>query len=220
VWFAFVQRLWSGCRYAHATSASQCKADVTREAEQPSASADEGFARRPPTVARSLRTAALWPQPPARSANGHFVSDYAPLKRELAASDYRSGGRSRLDRRSAPSEQRKATPYSCTLSTQRGTAGKAGARSALQHAADVLQPIEAIERDLHRTLPTHALFAPARGSTMLPSVLVAVRTRSTPQYRRSACGTWTRGGTGEYPAVPRSTGGGRAGPGLVGVLTG
>jgi hypothetical protein len=42
-----------------------------------------------------------------------------------------------------------------------------------------LQPIEAIERDLHRTLPTHALFAPARGSTKLPSVLVAV---STPQY--------------------------------------
>ena len=100
VWFAFMQRLWSGCRYAHATSASQCKADVTREAEQTSASGDEGFAGRPPTDARSLRRAALWLQAPARSANGHFVSDYASLKRELAASDYRRGGLSRLDRRS------------------------------------------------------------------------------------------------------------------------
>ena len=71
----------SGCRYAHETSASQFKADVTREAEQPSASADEGFAGRPPTFARSLRTAALWPQAPARSTNGHFVSYYASLKR-------------------------------------------------------------------------------------------------------------------------------------------
>ena len=181
-----------GCRYAHETSASQCKADVTREAEQPSASADEGFARRPPTAARSLRTAARWPQPPARSAHGHFVSDYASVKRELAASDYRRGGLSHLDRRSEPSEQRRATPCSCTLSTQRGTAGKAGARSALQHAADVLQPIEVIERDLHRTLPTHALFAPARGSTMLQSVLVAVSTQ-------------------QYPAVPEV-----GVPGLVG----
>jgi hypothetical protein len=36
--FAFVQRLWSGCRYAHEAGTSQCKADVTREAEHPSTS--------------------------------------------------------------------------------------------------------------------------------------------------------------------------------------
>jgi hypothetical protein len=38
---------------------------------------------------------------------------------------------------------------------------------------DLLQHIEAIERDLHRTFPTHALFASERGLTMLQSVLVA-----------------------------------------------
>ena len=104
--FAFVLRLWSGCRYAHEAGTSQCKADVTREAEHPSTSGDGGFAGRPPTDVRSLRRAALWPQAPARSANGDFVSNYASLKRALAASDYRSGGRSRLDRRSAHRQSR------------------------------------------------------------------------------------------------------------------
>jgi two-component system phosphate regulon sensor histidine kinase PhoR len=49
----------------------------------------------------------------------------------------------------------------------------AAAHLGLDAQRDRLQHIEAIERDLHRTFPTHALFASERGLTMLQSVLVA-----------------------------------------------
>jgi hypothetical protein len=163
VCFTFVQRLWSGCscRHAHETSASQCMADVTREAGQPSASGDGGFARRPPTDARSLRTAALWPQPPhaARTDSSSAIGGASVrwLRANTAAVGFRvSIGARRTVRAEESSSVLLHSEYSIRYCRQ----GRCCSGCK-------------IERDLHRTFPTHALFASALGLTTLQSVLAA-----------------------------------------------